>query len=296
MSTTAQTDLTTLQSQLVEVGDSLSNIEDAKTLKGAQSSAKTGVSRLQTAQGTLKAAIAALPPTPTPVPTPTPTPTPAPTPASLQPNGPAGSWTNILNAEFSGSLDMSVWNNAAGKSTVGIVGVASNVTVVNDQLVLTLSSKTQGAVVETKQALVKVGDCFEVSVTLPGSGKDFVNWCGLYTTTETSPTWHEVDCPEVLQPGATVNTHWPSGSTEDQSGSTTVQATAGVKHIFTAVLSSASVAFYVDSVLAQTLPYNDPGIAQYLCLCHGCGTADWNAPTQVGDKMLVDYVRAWSPA
>ena len=292
----AETELATVQAKLVAAATAVGNAEKVMTNKGGKSSLANAAADIVAAQSAVSSVLANVQAAATAINTPTPVP---PVPVTPVPDGPAGGFTLIFDEEFA-SLDTTVWNTNQGREVMtNVTAESANVTVNSaGQAVLTLSSDTQGALLETKQAVFKQGDYVETRVLLPSDAGKLVDWCGLYSTDETYPTWYEVDVFEVLAGGATVNTHWPLNSTTetapaDQSPST--GAIAGEWHVFGAQLFADQVVFYLDGVEVQTLPTVDNGTPQYLAFSMGCGTAAWNAETVVAAQMIVDYLRVWAP-
>lgn len=113
--TAAEKTLGTLKTQLAgsaSVSTSLANAAASKSLSGAQSSAKAGLTRLAAAESTLasvlssvQAALAAINTPPTP-------PTP-PAPVTPQPAGISGNWKLLQNFDFTRvtALDSDIWDD-----------------------------------------------------------------------------------------------------------------------------------------------------------------------------------------
>lgn len=212
---------------------------------------------------------------------------------SVQPVGPSGTWTLDLDEEFA---SLSNWNLCDGwTGQNGVTTKAANVSIATGPCTLTLASSTSGAqmILNPSVYQMAVGDVIEAYINFPGSGTTCDNWPAWWATS-TGSAWAaggEADIFEVGGSRATINYHDSSG----QAGPFTQSGTwAGGFHTYTLWRQKTQLLVYWDGVLKKTIPTSDTGVAWSVYLTHGYSSS--GSTLSVGAQMVVQYVRAWSPA
>lgn len=168
----------------------------------------------------------------------------------------------------------------------------ANVSVANGNLVLTLSSASSGALVDTNHGdAATTGFSFgygyaEARIAFPGSGSTIYNWPAWWTDGQSWPANGEADIAEGLGT-LTSNYHSNSGA----SNSNTIPGTwSNSFHTFGLDREPGKNSIYWDGKLVRTYATDDNGAAQYLILNVG---SSGNAVTGTASQVKVDYVRAW---
>jgi len=212
-----------------------------------------------------------------------------------QPDGPSGTWTTIFDSEFTGdSLNTSQWLDHSGYvNQNNVTDHASNVSVENGDLVLSLSSATSGAAIESTNATLNVGDYVQASIDFAGSGSTIYNWPAFWTA---GPGWPASGEQDIFEGAgrATVNYHSQVNGTETQAGPYNIPGTwSNGFHTYGIYRGTNSCKVYWDGKLVESYPTTDDGGPEYLILTMGA-----NNPLAVGTKgqMLVSYVHEWQAA
>jgi hypothetical protein len=262
-------------------------------------------------------------PSPTPGPTRTaPAPTPGPTASGTQPAAPGplgvpGTWTSILDSEFTGTaLDTSVWRTGwfGPHLTTPVNGPEqdcydpANVSVSGGSLNLLLTDRAStcngtdkamtGAMVSSNPHDGRASGGFEFSgraamearVFLPAAPDGTVaNWPSWWTDGQNWPANGEIDLVEGLGGRACFHVHTDAGGPGG-----CVRGTFTGWHTYGAVWTGAAVAFYYDGAEVGSEPFANGGAPQYLLLLNtqapGIG-----GTTSVPAVMKVAYVRVWKP-
>ncbi len=224
--------------------------------------------------------------------------TPPPTPPdSLLPEGPQ--WLPVFGDEFRGTaLDERRWTAHSGKRMNGVVCRASNVSVADGTLVLTLSSEEEGAMVSSELVdgegdpdgyTLQTGDYVEARIRFPAQGDQAADWAAWWTTGPRWPASGEHDVAESLDGELTVNYHSLSG---DQARGPVPGAWAGDFHVYGLHRLADRADVYWDGELVESYPTDDDGRGHSLVLTIGHGMG---SPTVVPGRLVVDWVRAWRP-
>ena len=218
---------------------------------------------------------------------------------AAQPTGPTGTFTLAFEDLFSGtSLDTSKWAASwfNGGSQNNVATSAANVTISGGNLILTKSSSTIGASVNTNPSdAATTGYQYntgvvEARILFPGNGTQIYNWAAWWTTGQNWPTTGENDIAEVLSAGnMTVNYHSASGAHNQGS----VPGYWGdAFHIYTLHRKATSSDVYYDGTLVKSYATDDSSAPQYMVINVGTST---NAQiTGTASQIKVDYVRAWT--
>jgi beta-glucanase (GH16 family) len=176
---------------------------------------------------------------------------------------------------------------------------SSNVSVVNGQLVLTKQSASSGALVHTDFPgghTIGVGDYVEARINFPGNGTDVYNWAAWWITTTAAEGWPssgEHDIAEIKGGEVTINYISPSGATEVSPLPAGYWGDAF--HTYGIHRKATSADVYFDGRLVATYATSDAGGPNIMVLNVGEGQGSPSANGAEG-AMLVDYVRAWTPA
>lgn len=220
--------------------------------------------------------------------------------ATPQPIGDPGNWTLKFDDEFSGTkLDTSRWIALQGYKTNEVTTEASNVSESGGYLMLKLSSKTQGAEIDSAPYdgagpngyLFPVGGFLEARIDFAGSGATVDNWPAFWASGQDWPYNGEEDIAEGLGT-MTTNYHYegPSGPAALNSG--TIPGTwAGGFHTYGIYRGAKSITIYYDGKSLGSYASSDEGGGQAILLNIGVG----QGPTVTGTagEVKVDYVRAW---
>jgi hypothetical protein len=227
------------------------------------------------------------------VPSSTPLPT---TTASNQPvSGPGGTWQLKFSDEFNGSsLDPQVWSKSwfNGGKMNNVTTNPANVAVIGGNLVLTLSSNTEGALVNTnpsdsgKRGFSIGYGYFEAKVFFPGEGTRIYNWPAWWTDGQNWPQNGEIDIAEGLDT-LTSNYHSSTGA---NNSNTVPGSWANAYHIYAVNRQPGKNDIYWDGKLIRSYATNDGGSPHYLIFNIGAGT---HQVLGVGSQVKVDYVRVW---
>jgi hypothetical protein len=212
-----------------------------------------------------------------------------------------GNWTLKFQDEFNGpALDTTKWATSwfKGGTMNNVATSASNVSIVDGQLHLKLSSSTLGALVSTNNwDTAKPGYEFttgyvEARIFFPGTGwatgtDGCYNWPAFWTNGHRWPTDGENDIAEVLSGKMTVNYHSASGA---HNQGAVPGAWCGSYHTYGLHRKAGSADVYFDGVKVKSYSTDDSGQPQYIILNVGrSGTA----VTGDASAVKVDYVRAW---
>ena len=214
--------------------------------------------------------------------------------ATPQPTGVAGSWQLAFDDEFNGSsLDTSKWSTSwFGGAPQNNVGTdPANVTVSGGNLILSLSSATDGASVSTNPG-GGAGTGFQITygyvearIQFAGSGPTISDWPAFWLDGQAWPQNGEADIAEGLGT-LTTNYHSPLGPSNS---GTIPGAWAGGYHTFGLDREPGTNYIYWDGSLVRSYPTDDGGAPEYIIFNVGYG----GGPLVTGPIMKVDYVRAW---
>ena len=204
----------------------------------------------------------------------------------------------LLNEDFSKltSFDSSVFAHDWWSSTGTMNNVTTdpnNVSLANGQLVLTLGSSTDGALVSSNpNGGANPGFQFtygyvEASVTFPSVNGSLVNWPAFWTLGQNWPATEEFDIAEILGGAMTTNYHAPNVT----DNSPTIPGDWTGKHVYAMEWRSGVQNVYFDGKLVHSRKCNPVGSPQYIILNQG---VDSSRPPVIGAKVLVDYVRVWA--
>lgn len=210
----------------------------------------------------------------------------------------------LLNQDFSNQtkLDTTVWAPYWFSPMGQVNDVASdpaNVSIVNGQLQLTLSSATDGACVSSNPATAKPGFMWlygyaEASITFPGNDSSLDNWCAFWTMLQDYQNGEEFDIAEAIGGAMATNYHNRTNGVDTSSGSPNIPGNwGGTKHVYGMHWQPGLQDVYFDGVKVFSRTVRNPGTLSYLILNQGNG---YGGPLVVGAKMLVDYVRVWALA
>ena len=206
-----------------------------------------------------------------------------------------GNWQLKFDDEFNGnSLNPSYWASswAHGQVINSVTTDPSNVTVAGGNLILTLKSPSDGALVTTDPAQVipgfefGTGTFIEARIYFPGDGTDIYNWPAFWTDSSHWPQDGEIDIAEGLSQLSS-NYHSVSGRNE--------QAIPGVWsdgwHIYAVDREPGENYVYWDGQLVRSYQTNDGGAPEFLML--NVGDVNGHAITGSVSQVKVDYVRVW---
>lgn len=213
--------------------------------------------------------------------------------------GASGWGTPIFDDEFNGtSLNTASWStswfNGGKVNSNGVSMSPSNVAVSGGDLILTLSSSSSGATIDTDPAQVTGGGGFtmgdgtftEARIYAPGNGTSLYNWPAFWTDGQSWPTDGEIDILEGLG-SATSNYHSPQGA----SNSGTIAGTwANGWHTYAVDRESGKNSIYWDGKLVRSYATDDGGAPEYLIFSLDCSGG---CTTGAASQLKVDYVRVW---
>jgi beta-glucanase (GH16 family) len=211
----------------------------------------------------------------------------------------SGSWQQVWGDEFNGSsLDRSKWTDLDGWSMNNVTTRGSNVSVSGGNLVLTLSSSSDGAEVDSSPAdgagangfMLQTGDYAEARINFPGDGNGLYNWPAWWASGPSWPAAGEHDIAEVLGGDLTVNYHSPSGSHNQGAVS---GGWANSFHVYGVHVLADHADVYWDGQLVKSYKTDDNGQGKSLLINVG---RDGTAVTGTASQVKVDYVRAYRPA
>jgi Glycosyl hydrolases family 16 len=220
-------------------------------------------------------------------------------PGSGQPTGPGGSWKLVFNDEFNGTnLDRTRWTDLDGWSMNGVKTRGSNVAVTGGNLVLTLSSSSEGAEVDSSPAdgagangfLLQVGDYAEARINFPGDGRRLYNWPAWWASGPGWPAAGEHDIAEVLGGENTVNYHSSSGA---HNQGAVPGYWGGAYHVYGVHRLTDHADVYWDGTLVKSYRTDDNGQGQALLVNVG---TDGSPVTGAASQVKVDWIRAYRPA
>ncbi len=222
-----------------------------------------------------------------------------------QPVGVSGGWSPVFDEEFNGSgLNTSTWSTVwwlPGMSLDNVSLSAANVGVGGGVASLTLSSSSVGAVITTNprggaKPGFQVGCGFvEGRVEFPGSGTTMDGWNGFWMSSQNWPATGEVDIFEGWGgwPSSNYHSGGPSHSSTniaDNSGAVP-GVWGGAWHTFGVDREPGTNTVYWDGRVIRSYPTYDNCAPMFLIVSVGDGTG---APTVIGSKVNVDYIRAWT--
>jgi hypothetical protein len=216
------------------------------------------------------------------------------------PLGRPGSWRLAFDDEFDGTaLDTDRWSANDGDHMNDVTTRATNVAVTGGNLVLTLSSPTTGAYVNSGRYagartgfLLPVGGYAEARVEFPGNGGTVYNWPAWWISS--GPAWPaggEHDIVEGLGT-ATVNYHNATGA---HNFGTIPGTWSNTFHVYGIHRAADHADVYWDGHLVKSYPTSDNGAGQALVLNVGNGSYGGPTVTGAASRVVVDYVRAWLP-
>ncbi len=226
---------------------------------------------------------------------------PVPCGAAVCPLGVAGSWATSFDDEFDGrSLDTSKWSTMDGQRVNGITALASNISVSDGFLHLTLSDPHHGAEVSSAPFdgvrpggyLFPVGSYAEARVMFPGNGTSIYNWPAWWTSS--GPAWPaggEFDIAEAMDTLWTVY-HGANGA---RYGASIPGVWSNEFHVYGVYRAVDHADIYWDGKKIASYPTADNGAGQGLLLTLGNGPWGGALVTGAGSQVEVDYVRAWRP-
>lgn len=205
-----------------------------------------------------------------------------------QPHGVSGSWTLLFDDEFNGTaINTAAWSTHNGWTNQNnVTDLASNVTEIGGDAVLTLASSSSGAAIETTTATLGVGDFAEARIDFAGSGTSIYNWPAWWASGPNWPASGENDIAEGLGT-LTVNYHSPTGA---HNQGTVPGVWSGGFHTYGIYRTATKCYVYWDGKLVKSYSTNDNGAGENLILTTGAANT-----LQFGTsgRMLVDYVRVW---
>lgn len=193
------------------------------------------------------------------------------------------------------SLNPAYWSSSwfNGGTMNNVKTSASNVSLANGDLNLTLSSNKNGATVDTDPSQThgggfQFGDSYfaEARVYFPGSGSTIYNWPAFWTDGQSWPTDGEIDVAEGL---GTLTSNYHSSQGANNSG--TIPGTwAGGWHTYAVDRESGVNYIYWDGNLVRSYATDDAGSPHYLIFTLGCSGS---CKTGANYQVKVDYVRVW---
>lgn len=239
------------------------------------------------------------PTSPTTAPTTTAPTTTAP-PSTGGPVGVAGNWRRAFTDEFSGtSIDRSRWTTLDGWRMNNVTTRDRNVTVSGGNLILTLSSSSEGAEVDSAPYdgagangyLLPVGGYLEARINFPGDGNVLYNWPAFWASGPNWPAAGEHDIAEVLGGRLTVNYH---GNIDHNLGAPPGYW-GNAFHTYGLHRKQGSADVYWDGQLVRSYRTDDNGQGEAILINVGQGQGS-RTVTGTASQVKVDYVRAWQPA
>jgi beta-glucanase (GH16 family) len=210
----------------------------------------------------------------------------------------AGTWTRRFTDEFSGTtIDRSRWTTLDGWRMNNVTTRDRNVTVTGGHAVLTLSSATEGAELDSAPYdgagangyLLPVGGFVEARIMFPGDGTDLYNWPAWWASGPNWPAAGEHDIAEVLGGDLTVNYHSPN--VNHNLGEPTGYW-GDEFHTYGLHRKAGSADVYFDGRLVETYRTEDNGQGEALLINIGVGQGS-RTVTGAAGAVKVDYVRAW---
>jgi len=224
----------------------------------------------------------------------------SPTTQPIVPLGVSGNWTLRFDDEFNGtSLDTTKWAKSWYGGTNNVTSSASNISVADGVLGLTLSDSKTGAIVTTKPGGATTGftlgaeSVWEARILFPSDGTNIYNWPAFWVLNDTAGnTPEEIDIAEPWD--GVMQTNYHVGSSNASHSYTGYRD--GKFHVWTLRRTTTTMYFYVDGTLVYTLPKAaaDNGHAQYAILNVGRTSSGNHTVYGAQSKVQVDYVRAWS--
>ena len=215
-------------------------------------------------------------------------------PRRIRPDGVGGRWSLAFDAEFNGtSLNTRVWSKRNGWTDQNAVtDEASNVSVADGFVNLTLSSQTTGAEIAAKTGQLRVGDYAEARVSLPGKGSTMEDWDAFWAAGPHWPAAGENDVAESLGGDLTVNYHSPSGT---HNKGPIKGRWAGGFHTYGIYRGRGYVNVYYDGRKVKGYRTADDGEPETLLFTVGDGEQDPVATGAAG-TMRIDFLRVWKRA
>lgn len=228
--------------------------------------------------------------------------TPSPTatttaPGTAGPVGVTGVWRRTFTDEFNGTgIDRSRWTTLDGWRMNNVTTRDSNVAVSGGNLILTLSSASEGAEVDSAPYdgagangyLVPVGGYVEARINFPGDGSALYNWPAFWASGPNWPASGEHDIAEVLGGKLTVNYH---GNIDHNLGAPAGYWGGGF-HTYGLHRKAGSADVYWDGKLVKSYTTNDNGQGEAILINVGQGQGS-RTVTGTASQVKVDYVRAW---
>ena len=214
--------------------------------------------------------------------------------AQPQPVGVQGDWTLAFFDHFrEKTIDLAKWwVDPSPKDGFS----AENVSIVDEQLVLRVS-ETGGALITSDPGATNgggfdmlPGDFVEAKINFAGTSTEIFNYPAFWVYGQQWPQDGENDIAEAIDGRMTVNYHSSSGA--HNLGVIPGEWADGFHTYGLHRMASQSVVYY-DGVAVKTYATDDDGGPQRIVIA----TAK-DATTVYGSKgeVLVDYVRAWTPA
>jgi beta-glucanase (GH16 family) len=171
-----------------------------------------------------------------------------------------------------------------------------NVSVSGGMAVLTLSSSSEGAEIDSSPAdgagangfLLQTGDYAEARINFPGdSSGNLYNWPAWWASGPSWPAAGEHDIAEVLGGDLTVNYHSPSGSHNQGAVS---GPWANSFHVYGVHVMADHADVYWDGKLVKSYKTDDNGQGKSLLVNVG---RSGNVVTGAASQVKVDYIRAY---
>lgn len=210
--------------------------------------------------------------------------------------GASGWGMPLFSDDFGGtSLNRTLWSDSwfNGGEMNDVSTNPANVSVANGNLLLTLKSRSEGALANTnpsdggKQGFQMRYGYMEARVFFPGEGATIYNWPAWWTDGQNWPTNGEIDIAEGLD-YLSSNYHSSSGA----NNSNEVPGTwSNAFHIYGVNRQAGKNDVYWDGKLIRSYTTNDAGSPHYFILNVGAGS---RTVLGAGSQVKVDYVRAWS--
>lgn len=214
--------------------------------------------------------------------------------------GPAGiAWSSpIFEDNFTGTqLDTTKWASSWFNGSVQnqVTTSPANVSVSGSNLILTLSSSTSGASINTSpddaatSPFTFTTGYAEARIFFPGNNTSIYNWPAWWINGRVWPNHGENDIAEGLGT-MTVNYHSASGG---HNQGTVPGIWSNAFHTYAIHRKVGSCDVYYDGILVKSYTTDDGEAPQYLILTLGYSA---DHPTVFGSdsQVRVDYVRVWS--